>query len=138
MLVRDHLGYVYNVPDNRLYGPQPGVFDGLGSPVGLPILPLLTQLAPMVGSLVGGLFPGKGSESAPPSAAPAAAAAPACPQCPVCPICPVCPECGAPVREEAAVPAALMPAPADSPPVAMVPGGMRVVRLRRRRRFHAR
>jgi hypothetical protein len=137
MLVRDHLGYVYNVPDNRLYGPQQGVFDGLGSPVGFPLLPLLTSLAPMVGDLVGGLFKGKQSSdsAAPASVGPAAIAQPACPPCPVCPVCPVCPECGAPIREEAA---ALVPSSAMPPAVPMIPGGVRMVRVRRRRRFHAR
>jgi hypothetical protein len=138
MLVRNHLGYFYDVPDNRLYGPDRVVFDGLGNPVGLPILPLLTSLAPMVGDLVGGLFKGKQGDNAPAAAAPAAAAQPACPQCHVCPICPVCPECGTPVHEEVSVPSGMMPMPAASPPVAMVPGGVRVMRVRRRRRFHAR
>lgn len=92
MLVRDQLGYFYDVPDSQHYRVPLGVYDGLGNPVGLPILaalgplisglaPALTSalpaiagsLAPAVGSLIGGLFGGRpagmagvpGAEAAP-------------------------------------------------------------------------
>ncbi len=136
MLVRDGLGYVHNIPDYSPRGPQQVIYDGLGNPVGFAFLaPLLSALAPALPSIIGGLFGGKKEEpaAAPPMAPvappplapwvpPPAMVAP--PQeamtCPPCPPCPVCPVCGTPTDE--------MPAP---------PPGMRLVRLRRRRRVHA-
>jgi hypothetical protein len=97
MLVRDHLGYFYDVPDSQLYGVQQVGYDGLGNPVGFPLLaalgPLISGLAPAltsalpaiagslgpaVGSLIGGLFGGRPAGMAGvPGAEPAPALGPA-------------------------------------------------------------
>jgi hypothetical protein len=137
MLIRDQLGYVHQVPDPPNYGFQHVGYDGLGNPVGLPILPLLTSLAPMVGDILGNLFGGKkgGGEAPPPSppppSEPPAFMPPAPPMAP-CPPCPVCPVCGAPAEE-------MLPMPGvPTMPLMMAPGGMSFMRVRPRRRFHAR
>jgi|SRR5262249_7802058 len=132
MLIRDRLGYVHQVPDPQVYGFQHVGYDGLGNPVGLPILPLITSLAPVVGDLLGNLLGKKGGGEVPPPAAPEhAALAPPMPG-PPCPPCPVCPVCGAPAEE-------MQPA-ADMGPMPPMPGpgGMSLMRFRPRRRFHAR
>jgi hypothetical protein len=142
MLIRDRLGYVYDVPDSRLYGAGHVGYDGLGNPVGCPLLPLLaplaTSLLPAVGDILGGLFKKK---SAPPPPPPPMMMAP--PPPPVimeplprrdpepCPPCPVCPVCGQPEEDHpATAPGGPMPGP--------MPPGVRLVRIRRRRRVHAR
>jgi hypothetical protein len=147
MLIRDRLGYIYQVPDSRLNGIAHVGYDGLGNPVGLPILPLLapliTSLAPAVGSLVGGLFGGKKSEDAPPPPPPPRFVPPPPPPpppppimiepppmpmerpCPPCPECPVCPVCGKPAADE-------RPGPVPS----AMPRPVRFVKVRRRR-IHA-
>ena len=137
MLIRDQLGYVHQVPDPQTYGFQHVGYDGLGNPVGLPILPLLTSLAPMVGDILGNLFGGKkgGGEAPPPSPPPPPeqpAFMPPPPLMAPCPPCPVCPVCGAPAEE-------MLPMPGVPPiPLMMAPEGMSLMRVRPRRRFHAR
>ncbi len=138
MLIRDRLGYVHQIPDSQVYGFQRVGYDGLGNPVGLPILPLITSLAPVVGDLLGNLFGKKGGGEVPPPPPPPppepVALAPPPMPCPPCPPCPVCPVCGAPVEEM--YPAAAM---GPMPPLpGPAPGGMSLMRVRPRRRFHAR
>jgi hypothetical protein len=135
MLIRDQLGYVHQVPDRPTYGFQQVGYDGLGNPVGLPILPLLTSLAPMVGDILGNLFGKKGGEAPPPPPSPPpehpAFMPPPPPMIP-CPPCPVCPVCGAPAEE-------MYPMPGVPPmPPMPTPGGMSFMQVRPRRRFHAR
>lgn len=141
MLVRDRLGYVHNVPDSQVYGYQHLGYDGLGNPVGLPILPLLTSLAPMVGDILGNIFGGKkGGGDAPPPPPPPPPPEPAVLMPPPgvmapCPPCPVCPVCGAPADEfgpPPGVPPGMLPQPLPDP------RGMRLLPVRTRRRFHAR
>lgn len=154
MLIQDHLGYWHDVPESRFYGVQHVGYDGLGNPVGLPILaalaPLASALAPAIGDIVGGLFGGKKSEPAPPPEPPPAPSLPPPPPAPDiiveplappppaivralprasvddCPPCPVCPVCG-------------QAADGVGPPSAMpIRPGTRLVRIRRRRRVHVR
>ena len=153
MLIRDQLGYWRNVPDTALYGVQHLGYDGLGNPVGCPLLAALAPLAssvlpaigsallPAVGDIVGGLFGGKKSEAPPPPPPPLPPVIVAPPPPAIvrplppaletdCPPCPICPTCGRPDPDAIAPPSPL-------PPMPLMPGG-RVVRLRRRRRVHVR
>src|SRR5260370_20125235 len=140
MLIRDQLGYVHQVPDPQMYGFQHVGYDGLGNTVGLPILPLLTSLAPMVGDILGNLFGKKGGDAPPPPPPPPPEQAPAYmmpppPPMAPCPPCPVCPVCGASAEERPAMPEMpAMPMMTAMP----APAGVRLVHARPRRRFHAR
>jgi hypothetical protein len=158
MLIRDQLGYWRNVPDTTLYGVQHVGYDGLGNPVGCPLLAALAPLAssvlpaigsallPAVGDIVGGLFGGKKS-NAPPAPPPVLPPPPVVVQPvappppafvrplplalePDCPPCPVCPTCGRPDPDAMAPPSPLPPMP--------IPHGARLVRHRGGRRAHVR
>ena len=70
MLIQDQFGYFYDVPDERFAGwVNPGfgevVYDGLGNPLGFPLLSLLPLAAQILPSLLGP----SGSPSSPPAPA---------------------------------------------------------------------
>ena len=73
MLIQDQFGYFFDVPDERFGGwVNPGfgevVYDGLGNPLGFPLLSLLPLAAQILPSLLPGLAP-SGSPSSPPAPA---------------------------------------------------------------------
>ena len=69
MLFRDQFGYFHDVPDERVGWVSPGfgevVYDGLGNPLGFPLLSLLPLAAQILPSLLGP----SGSPSSPPAPA---------------------------------------------------------------------
>src|SRR5438876_11765221 len=72
MLIQDQFGYFHNVPDERFGGRMsPGfgemVYDGLGNPLGFPLLSLLPLAAQILPSL---LAPSGSPSSHPAPAAP--------------------------------------------------------------------
>jgi hypothetical protein len=69
MLFRDQFGYFHDVPDERVGWVSPGfgevLYDGLGNPLGFPLLSLLPLAAQILPSLLGP----SGSPSSPPAPA---------------------------------------------------------------------
>jgi len=69
MLFRDQFGYFHDVPDERVAWVSPGfgevLYDGLGNPLGFPLLSLLPLAAQILPSLLGP----SGSPSSPPAPA---------------------------------------------------------------------
>ena len=69
MLFRDQFGYFHDVPDERFGWVSPGfgevLYDGLGNPLGFPLLSLLPLAAQILPSLLGP----SGSPSSPPAPA---------------------------------------------------------------------
>jgi len=69
MLFRDQFGYFHDVPDERVGWVSPGfgevVYNGLGNPLGFPLLSLLPLAAQILPSLLGP----SGSPSSPPAPA---------------------------------------------------------------------
>ena len=74
MLFRDQFGYFHDVPDERVGWVSPGFgevfYDGLGNPLGFPLLSLLPLAAQILPSLLPALAPSGAPSSAPAPAAP--------------------------------------------------------------------